>query len=327
MNVSYTPPRECKEIARSILESRDLLLVPHINIDGDDLGSMVAFAQVLKGLGKEAYLYSPDGVPEIFSFMAGTKDLRADLDPQRHFQTALVLECPQKSRLPEGLDLEKRADLIINIDHHPVNNLPCQLSWIDPSFCALGEMLYFVFQEMGVELNRAIAEALYTSIVSDSGSFRYPTTSARTHLVAAHLVSILGDISYIHRALYNNRTPNDLHLQGLVAQTMQTLSGGRLISVDLTRAMLEECQLEEKDTQQLIYQLNVMRGCQIFALFKALDPGTVRVSLRSAQIPINEVAAQFGGGGHACAAACRLAVSSLEEAHQLLWPKLESLLN
>ena len=202
----YKVPSECHEVAKALLGSQNVLIVPHINIDGDDLGSMVACAEVLKQLHKSCYLYSPDGTPEMFQFIEGTKDIKISLPAEAHFDTVLVLECPQLSRLPEGLDIAKVADKVINIDHHPINNLPADFTWIDASFCALGEMLYFLFKEMDVEPNRPIAEALYTSIVSDSGSFRYPSTSARTHLVAAHLLNILGDISYIHNAIFSSRT-------------------------------------------------------------------------------------------------------------------------
>ncbi len=322
----YKVPSECHEVAKALLGSQNVLIVPHINIDGDDLGSMVACAEVLKQLHKSCYLYSPDGTPEMFQFIEGTKDIKISLPAEAHFDTVLVLECPQLSRLPEGLDIAKVADKVINIDHHPINNLPADFTWIDASFCALGEMLYFLFKEMDVEPNRPIAEALYTSIVSDSGSFRYPSTSARTHLVAAHLLNILGDISYIHNAIFSSRTFADLRLQSLAMDTLRLHSQGRLVTASLTQEMLLECGLDEKDTQQLIAQLNVVRGSQIFALFKSTQPDRVRISLRSRKIPINNLAASHGGGGHALAAACSLEGVSLEEAYSIVLPELEALL-
>ncbi|MGM9999143.1 MAG: bifunctional oligoribonuclease/PAP phosphatase NrnA [Candidatus Bruticola sp.] len=322
MKLTYQPPQACADIAQVLLQSDNFLIVPHVNIDGDDLGSMVACAQVLKSLHKNYYLYSPDGTPEIFKFIKGTAEIHTELPAEASFDTALVLECSQLSRLPKGLNLSKICSKVINLDHHPLNNLPADFNWIDPSFAALGEMLYFVFQAMNVEINRECAEALYTSIVYDSGSFRFSATSPRTHQAAAHLLSIIGDISYIHNHLFSSFTLNDLKLQSLCLQTLKVYAGGKLVTACLTDEMLKACGLEEKDTQMLLGRLNVMRGCEVFAFFKAVVPNEVRVSLRSKKITINDIAARHSGGGHALAAACRFSETNLEEAYNKLLPEL-----
>ncbi|MGM9991916.1 MAG: bifunctional oligoribonuclease/PAP phosphatase NrnA [Candidatus Bruticola sp.] len=322
MNLTYQPPQACFEIAQVLLQHDNFLIVPHVNIDGDDLGSMVACAQILKSLHKNYYLYSPDGTPEIFKFIKGTAEIHTELPVGASFDVALVLECPQPSRLPKDLNLSQRCSKVINLDHHPMNNLSADFNWIDPSFAALGEMLYFVFQAMNVEINRECAEALYTSIVSDSGSFRFSATSPRTHQAAAHLLSILGDISYIHNQLFSSFTLNDLKLQSMCLQTLKVYADGKLVTACLTEKMLKACNLEEKDTQMLLGRLNVMKGCEVFALFKAVVPNEVRVSLRSKKIVINDIAARHSGGGHALAAACRFASANLEEVYSQLIPEL-----
>lgn len=322
MDCHYQLPPECQKIAQILLQSDNILVVPHINIDGDDLGSMVACAQVLKFLRKKYYLYSPDGTPEVFRFMSGTTEIHTELPAQAHFDVALVLECPQQSRLPQDLNLRQVCQTIINLDHHPMNKLEADYNWIDPSFAALGEMLYFVFKAMDVEINRDCAEALYTSIVSDSGSFRFSKTSARTHQVAAHLVSILGDISYVHNNIFSGFTLNDLKLQAMCMQTLKTYADGKLVTACLTEDMLKACGVDENNTQMLLGRLNVLRGSEIFAFFKAVVPGEVRVSLRSTDRKINDVAAQHEGGGHDQAAACRFHDKTLEEVYNILLPEL-----
>lgn len=327
MDFYYQIPAPCQQIAQVLLQSDNILVVPHINIDGDDLGSMVACGQVLQSLGKNYYLYSPDGAPEIFRFMKGTAKIHTQLPAQAQFDLALVLECPQTSRLPQDLNLYQVCQKVINLDHHPLNSLQADYNWIDSSFAALGEMLYFVFKAMEVEINRDCAEALYTSIVSDSGSFRFPKVSSRTHQVAAHLVSILGDISYIHNSIFSGFTLNDLKLQAMCMQTLKTYAEGKLVTACLTEAMLQTCGVNENDTQMLLGRLNVLRGSKIFALFKAVVPGEVRVSLRSTGPKINDIAAHHGGGGHDQAAACRFRGPSLEEVYNLLLPELLAKLN
>lgn len=322
MDFCYQIPSECQNIAQVLLHSDNILVVPHINIDGDDLGSMVACAQVLKSLRKKYYLYSPDGAPDIFRFMKGTAEIHTELPDKAQFDLALVLECPQQSRLPQDLNLRQVCQKIINLDHHPMNKLEADYNWIDPSFAALGEMLYFVFKAMDAEINRDCAEALYTSIVSDSGSFRFSKVSSRTHQVAAHLLSILGDISYIHNNIFSGFTLNDLKLQAMCMQTLQTYANGKLVTASLTEEMLKACGVDENNTQMLLGRLNVLRGSEIFAFFKAVVPGEVRVSLRSTGRKINDVAAKHEGGGHDQAAACRFHDKTLEEVYNILLPEL-----
>lgn len=322
MDFNYRIPPECQKIAQVLLHSDNILVVPHINIDGDDLGSMVACAQILKGLRKNYYLYSPDGAPDIFRFMKNTAEIHTELPDQAQFDVALVLECPQQSRLPQDLNLYSICNKVINLDHHPMNKLEADYNWIDPSFAALGEMLYFVFKAMDAEINRECAEALYTSIISDSGSFRFSKTSPRTHQVAAHLLSILGDISYIHNHIFSGFTLNDLQLQAMCMQTLKTYAEGKLVTACLTKEMLQHCGVDENNTQMLLARLNVLRGSEIFAFFKAVVPGEVRVSLRSTDRKINDIAARHEGGGHDQAAACRFHNQSLEEVYNILLPEL-----
>ncbi|MBQ7501685.1 bifunctional oligoribonuclease/PAP phosphatase NrnA [bacterium] len=326
----YKAPEVCRQIARRILEGDNFLMVPHQNIDGDDLGCMLAFGAVLKKLGKKYCLYSADGTPVSFRFLQNHREIVTELPEDVHFDTAIVLECLQYSRLSGGVKLYELCDHVVSLDHHPEskqNDVKSELAWIDPSFCALGEMLYFVFREMNAELDKTAAEALYTSMVSDSAGFRYSSVSSRTHRAIAHLVDIIGDISHIHRHIFGEKTLNEIKLFSLASQTLRLHAGGRLVSAYYTKEMLDECGLEENDTQTLISQLNVVRGTEIFAAFKQMKPGEVRVSLRSIRIPVNTVAYAHGGGGHNLAAACTLKGLTIEQAQALILPELEALLN
>ena len=318
---------DLQKIAQAIKEKDNFLILPHIFIDGDDLGSMLSFAQVLKSLGKNYYLYSIDGVSDTFDFLSNKEEIHTTLPAGANFDVAIVLECSSLTRLPEGFDLRATCSEVINIDHHPINDLPADYSWIDPSFCALGEMLYFLYKDLGVELNREAAEALYTSIVSDSAGFRYSSVSPRTHLVAAHLLEILGDISYIHRAIFSSYSANELKLYSMALATLQLHHHGKIVSAYVTAQMLESCHLQEKDLQSLVGQLNVVKGSEIFVLFKAIDTNKIRVSLRSIEAPVNTVAAKHNGGGHKLAAACTLECISLEEAMKFIIPEAIELLN
>lgn len=326
----YQAPEICRQIAKRILEGDNFLMVPHEHIDGDDLGCMLAFGAVLKLLNKKYCLYSADGTPESFKFLRNYEEIVTALPENAHFDTAIVLECLQYKRLSGHIDLYSLCDHVISLDHHPEsaqNDVISELAWIDPGFCALGEMLYFVFREMKAELNLAAAEALYTSMVSDSAGFRYSSVSSRTHLAIAHLVDIIGDISHIHRHIFGEKTLNEIKLFVLAAQTLRLHADGRLVTAYYNKAMVDECGLEDNDTQTLISQLNVIRGTEIFAAFKQMKPGEVRVSLRSIRLPVNGVAAAHGGGGHLLAAACTLKDTTLEQAQALIIPELEALLD
>ena len=324
-------PPEAQQVAAAIRDGKRFLMVPHINIDGDDLGCMIGLALALRELDKEVYLYSPDQVPQRFHYMPG-HELVSQTLPEGHFDAIFVLECPEIGRLPQGIDPHKMADIVITLDHHIDSpgrtRFVGDINWVDAGMSALGEMIAEVLIELNIPISRAAAIALYTSIITDSNAFRYHGVTPRTHLLAAHLLESLdpSDTDTIHFNALASRTAAEKALAALCTKTLKFRAEGRIAYCDLTSAMLEEAGIAEEDTQMLLPDLNNLQGVEIFALFKTTTPGCVRVSLRAHNVPVVKVAGKHGGGGHSLAAAMKVSDADLESLRAQILDELEALL-
>lgn len=306
------PPPECLEVARVLRRGRRFLMVPHVNVDGDDLGSMIGLAHALDRLGKQSYLYSPDQVPAIYRWIPGAERMQTRL-PEGPFDAVVLMECPSASRLPPGIRPSELGQVVINFDHHLGNDIKADLHWVDPDRCALGEMAMVLVDCLDIALDREIATALYVAILTDSGNLQYDQVTAETHRIVARLVANLDSPADISRSLYRDRRPEELRLLGRVLETLHQSKDGRVAWADLTARMLQDTGTRQEDAQNLVADLNRVRGTQIFALFKHVRPGTVGASLRSTGPPVNRVAARFGGGGHRLAAGLSVATDDLEQ--------------
>ena len=309
------PPPECLEVARILRDGERFLLVPHVHLDGDDLGSMLGLAHALDRLGKTCELYSPDPLPEIFRWIPGAERL-TDRLPRGPYDAVLLMECAADSRLPPGIRPSELGRVVVNLDHHPDNHVTADLSWVDPTMSALGEMAVLLVDCLGVPLDREIATPLYVAILTDSGGFQYSNVSPRTHEVLARLVEHLDEIDEISRNLFQNRRAEELLLLGQVLQTLQRSADGRMAWADFTADMLAATGAREEDAQNLVEDVNRVRGSEALALFKHVRPGEIRVSLRSTGPAVNAVAARFGGGGHRLAAGVSFQTDDLEGVRQ-----------
>lgn len=312
-----TPPPECQEVARVLREGQRFLMVPHVHIDGDDLGSMVGLAHALDRLGKETWLYSPDPVPDIYRWIPGVHRV-TDRFPEGSFDAVILMECPAEGRLPPGIRPAELGRVVVNFDHHLGNTVQADVNWVDPTMSALGEMAVLLVDCLGVPLDRDIATGLYVAILTDSGGFQYSNVSAGTHAIVARLVEHLGSVEEISRALFRDRRREELLLLGRVLQTLDRSEDGRICWADFTADMLAETGAREEDAQNLVEDVNRVRGGEVMALFKHLVPGEVRVSLRSTGPAVNTVAARFGGGGHRLAAGLTVATRDLAQARSLV---------
>lgn len=308
-------PPECQEVARCLRAGQRFLMVPHVHIDGDDMGSMVGLAFALDRLGKESVLYSPDEVPESFRWIPGWERVTREL-PQGPFDAVILMECAAESRLPPGIVPAELGRTVINLDHHLDNTMVADLHWVDPKMSALGEMAVLLVDALDVPLDREIATGLYVAILTDSGGFQYSNVSASTHEIVARLVAEIGNVEDVARSIFRDRQPEELLLLGHVLQTLQQSEDGRVVWADFTKAMLDTTGAREDDAQNLVSDVNRVRGSEVMALFKHVKAGEVRVSLRSTGPSVQAVAARFGGGGHRLASGLTVRTDDLEDARR-----------
>lgn len=298
------------DLVREVLEqAKSVLVGSHVNPDGDAIGTQLALASYLRRLGKEVVLVRDSEIPTRYRFLAGSERIvpAANIGDDLTIDTAVVLECPVLDRIGTATRFIKDGVTLINIDHHADNHGYGDIRWIDSRSSSVGEMLFEYLIRCGHSISPDEAEHLYTAILTDTGRFRFDSTSRRTMEVAGILMEAGADSSKICKAVYYDHPQSTLHLMGSVLSTMEFLDDGRICFLYLRKGMLEAAGAEPSETEGLIDYALYTRGVALGVLFKEVKGGETRVSLRSRPgVDVAALAAHYGGGGHVRAAGCTL---------------------
>ena len=316
-----------KEIVEAFNAGKSFLLVAHMGLDGDHLGSMLTLARALRQVGKTVRCYLPETVPDAYAFLPDLDKLDKTLGEDLP-DTLVTLECPVVQRLPQGIDIpafQAKGVNVINLDHHPDNENYGDVLWIEPDAAALGEMIFDLLKELRVKLDREMAFGIYTAILTDTGSFQYSRVTTHTHLRLAEVMKFDLPTDDISRRLFKEARPNVVQLLGSVLSRVQLTGDGRLAYAELPLAELQKLQVDDSETRFFIDDIDRVKGPEVVAIFREMSNSRVKVSLRSRRAAINGVAAQFGGGGHAKAAGCVVTGSLSSVRDQVVSAVIDSL--
>jgi bifunctional oligoribonuclease and PAP phosphatase NrnA len=287
-------------IVEEIARGRRFLITSHARPDGDSIGSQVALALALEGLGKQVTIVNRDPAPASLLSLPRVEDIVLADRVDEPFDALFVMECGDLARPGiEGLDKYR----IVNIDHHPGNAMYGVVNWFDTSAAACGEMVVELLDALGAPLTRDIATHLYVAILTDTGSFRHSSISPRTFEICRRAAEAGVDAASIARQVYETASLGKLRITGALLQRMRLEAGGRLAVLTLDDGLLQETGASAEDIDGVInLPLNV-KDIVAVAMFKeAIDDG-LRVSLRSkAPVDVRAVAQRYGGGGHTSAA-------------------------
>jgi phosphoesterase RecJ-like protein len=304
------------------IRKRDRFLVSgHVRSDGDALGSQLAFHFLLKKLGKRSHVVCDQGALPDYRFLpgadrvgAGPEDLRKDTTTVVTFDSG---SWQRLERISAALPREKL--FVINVDHHASNERFGDLNWVDPTFSSSGEMAWELVRASGVKPSREMATCIYTAIVTDTGRFSFSNTTVETHLNATELLSCGVKPQEIHKALFRQKTREQLAFLAEVLRRIRLTPDGKVGWIVLSRALVKETGFEPGDTQEYIDAVKSIKGVRVAVLLKETDePAKVKVSWRTdAGVDGIEIARKWGGGGHPRASGATIR-TGLEEAERLV---------
>ncbi|MCC6749614.1 MAG: bifunctional oligoribonuclease/PAP phosphatase NrnA [Deltaproteobacteria bacterium] len=294
-----------RRVSDTIARARRVLVTSHPSPDGDAVGCIVATALALEGRGQTVVAYNPDPIPRRFRFLEGSERITSAL-PAEPCDVTVVLDCSDSRMFPGGEPPWHLLGTVLVIDHHKTQGSLGHLVYRDPSAAAVGVLLHRVFSYLAVELTVPVAEALYCSILSDTGSFRYQNTDPEAMRVAAELLEVGVDPWRVASHIYETRPKGELELLALVLRTLQVAGDGMAASLTVSPEMLTETGCTSDMVDGFINYARGIDGVEVAVLLRP-DPGGVRVSMRSrGTVDVSEIAQQFGGGGHRNAAGCTL---------------------
>jgi len=309
-----------EQIAEAIRKNQRFAVLSHVRPDGDALGSQLALGLSLKKLGKEVRIWNEEGMLEKYSFLPRAELLSKPPAAPEDVDVVFALDTAIQNRLGTALPAVKSTKLCINIDHHPSNPKYGDIVYIDPKAPATGQILFELITNQKLPIDADIATNLYVAISTDTGSFQYPNTTARTFEIAAELIRAGVDVGLISQLTYENYPRRRLELLRDLLGTLHFDANDRVASFSLTLDCAKTLGVLPEDNEGLIDHIRAIRGVIVAIFFEELSDGKVRVSMRSKSNKVNvcAICEKFGGGGHVLAAGARIRGSLAEVEKKVL---------
>jgi phosphoesterase RecJ-like protein len=291
------------EVVSKINLFKKIAITFHTSIDGDCIGSALALLMGLRKLNKQVYIISKEVIPETFKFLSCSSEINGEtIEPLEETECVIVLDCGDFKRVNADICLENKKFELINLDHHLSNEFYGDLNFVDTSASAAAEIVYEVLRLLDIKLDKDISTCLYTSLLTDTGSFRHSSTTALTHAIAGQLINTGIDFSNIHRIVFENKKFEKIKFYGEVINNMTLELDGKVCIMYIPKNIIEKYNLISGDTSDVITFGSSIDTVEVTMLIKEATDG-VKVSLRSKSlVNVSKVAEGFNGGGHIRAA-------------------------
>jgi phosphoesterase RecJ-like protein len=318
---------EAGEALGRLRRARKILLTGHRNPDGDCLGAALGLAELAAKLDVEAVIQNRDPAPSGLDELPGAGTVRVGADLPEDFPAAfdlvVTVECPGLDRTGfDGL----HAVPILNLDHHKANERYGELNYLDEDSPAAGEMVWRMFTEAPVTPSADAATSLFAALSTDTGDFRYSNATGRAFRAAAEMVEWGARPEVVSELVHGRRREAAVRLLGEALRSLEILADGRLALVQVDPEAFRRAGAAAEDTESIVNVPRSIAGVEAVAFLKSVEPGSVRVSLRSTgDVDVRSVAAGFGGGGHTNAAGCSVD-GDVTAARDRLVPELLKLL-
>lgn len=300
-----------KKIIQQLTTSSRVLVASHAKPDGDAIGSLLAMGIALERIGCEVTRYNESAIPAVYRFLPLVDTIQRELTDVAGFDTAVILDCGGLDRVGSAVDAITTIPTIVNIDHHTTNTRFGQYHLVDVNACATSEIIYRLIHAMGLELNVEMATAIYTGILTDTGSFRFSNTNRAAFSICEAMVAIGVNPSAVARHVYGTYSLGRIKLLNLALDSIEISSNGHISIMTVTREMLSDTGTQPEDADGLINYARRIQDVKVAALIHELENGNsvsrgrkrFHVSLRSdGSVDVARIASDFGGGGHAGAA-------------------------
>ena len=308
---SYLLPEQIEYLQQIIGNNQTFLITTHVNPDGDALGSELCLYYLLKALDKQVYILNVSPVPELYFFLDPEKVIWT-YKREHHghllsqIDVCFVLDIGDWERLRMiGEDLKnhriqsENKPMIICIDHHPIENKIGDYDLVFPNASSTGEILFFVQNSLKIPLTLESATAIYTSILTDTGSFRFNNTSVISHFIAGILINFGVDHNSVYKQIYEKESRSKIKLLAELLENLHFECDFNIGWYTVTLEMLQRHNLQSDEIEGISDFPRRIQGVRICIFFMEIDESITKVSFRSnGDFPINSFARMFGGGGH-----------------------------
>ena len=310
---------QISEIKSLLSTPKNIVIVPHRNPDGDAMGSTLGLYHYLKTYGHNVVVIAPNAYPDFLKWLPGDdtvlkfetqQDESKTLIAKADFLFALDFNALHRvgGHMAEALEASSATKLMI--DHHQQPDDFAKYTYSDATMSSTCEMVYNFIEMLGDtdRIDAAIATCLYVGIMTDTGSFRFPATTSRTHQIIGNLIDKGADNTQIHNNIYDTNSYSRLQLLGRAMQNLKVMPELRTAYITLSQSELDEFNFKKGDTEGFVNYALSLKGIIFAAIFiESYQDNIIKISLRSkGEFSVNEFSrAHFNGGGHTNAAGGR----------------------
>lgn len=321
-------------ILDKIRSAENFVVMTHVQPDGDAVGSLLAMSDMLKNMGKRVLAFLDEPISHLYDFLPGASKLTSNVDEMRHFIAesgadicAIALDCGEADRVGRQKDLMLTMSPFLVIDHHLSHMNFGDYRWVEPQCSSTGEMVYEIAEALGQTPTYNGAFALYVAISTDTGSFRYECTGARTFEIVSNLVGLGVKPDHVAGLIYDNFSFERLKLMQMVLGTLELGEDEQIACIHVTREMFDASRALVQDVEGFIEYPRSIRSVKVAVFIKETRNDMVSVSLRAkGECNVAEIAKLFGGGGHRNASGCKFPDSAIESVRQQVMPAIKDAL-
>ena len=320
MDHGMTEQLNVQQMAQRLMTADNILILCHKNPDGDTIGCGSALYCALKALDKNVAVLCSDAIPNRYAF-TNAHMFKGEFEPQ----TVVAVDVASVQLFGENngmTQFSRHVDLCI--DHHAGNSGYADFTLLNGSAAAAAELLYEVINAMGVAITPHIADCLYTGLATDTGCFRFSSTTANTHIVAAKLIEAGCHVEELNTLLFDTKPRERMEAERIARNHLEYYLDGRCALIYLTRDEIEQSGVDPADLEELTSLPVSIEGVKVGLTLRQQPGGSYRISVRTAKgVDACAIARRLGGGGHSRAAGCEL-LGNLENAKNAILAEVEA---
>ncbi|WP_196894192.1 DHH family phosphoesterase [Aureivirga marina] len=323
---------DLEDLKKILSTPKNIVIVPHKNPDGDAMGASLAMKLFLDKKNHRTTIVTPNDYPEFLKWLPNShKSYKFDLQNRQskrainNADLIFLLDFNALHRVGDDMEktLEKFEGDFVMIDHHQQPDDLTRFIYSDTEMCSTCQMVYHFIEMMGDKnlLDKDIATCIYTGIMTDTGSFRFRSTTSTTHRVVADLIDLGADNARIHNNVYDTNSYNRLQLLGVALNNLKVVPEFKTAYITLSQKELDKQSFQKGDTEGFVNYALSLKGVIFAVIFiEDIEQGIIKMSLRSkGTFSVNEFArAHFSGGGHTNAAGGRSTISLQETVDKFL---------
>jgi phosphoesterase RecJ-like protein len=300
-------PKILDRILEIIGQSHSICVAGHVRPDGDCIGSQLGLTLALRKQGKEVACWNEDPVPQKYAFL-DPDHLWEKPGGDRAFDLLICTDCASFERLGAAAPAAAKHKRLINIDHHQSNTRYGEVNWISAREASTGELIFRLLRAAAWPITPAIADCLFTAVSTDTGSFQYSTTRPVTYHTAGELVKLGAHVETICHEVYQSFSLSRVRLLQHVYNHFHLAHNNQIAYLWLRKRDFARTGADRSDTEGLIDHIRAIEPVVVAIVFEEIEPELTRISLRSKSpgVDVNQIASQFGGGGHLAAAGARI---------------------